>query len=245
MGKIYDIGPRQTFTPLPTGDYVLTLKDVSEHIEEEDSQYFKKGDMRLEWTWEVAVPDEEPAIRRSRAAPPASWNEKSTFVKIAEALRLVDHERAVTEGAHINWDVAIGKQCMGSILKLPKEGKPGEWTDNIKAFSPMPAVPDSTPRAPLSNAIAQRLKDLLVFTDGDFVVLPENMTSGQMATMMREVGSQALTATAKRNLADMRDMASMVAVQLPAELQEEPGTNKYGLLQVDAIQRLIDGAQDV
>jgi len=243
MGKIYDIGPRLTFTPLPTGDYVLTLKDVSEHIEEEDSQYSKKGDMRLEWTWEVAVPDEEPATRRSRAAPPASWNEKSTFVKIAEALRLVDHERAVTEGAHINWDVAIGKQCIGSILKLPKESKPGEWTDNIKAFSPLPAVPDSSAKAPLSNAIAQRLEDLLRLVDGSFVLLPDNMTGGQMATMMREVGSQALTAAAKRNLADMRDMASMMAVQLPEELSKEPVTNKDGLLQLDAIQKLIDATQ--
>jgi len=63
--------------------------------------------------------------------------------------------------------------------------------------------------------------------------------------MMREVGSQALTATAKRNLADMRDLATMMAVQLPDELWHEPANNKDGLLQVDAIQRLIDGAQDV
>jgi len=239
MGKTYEVGPRQTFTPLPTGDYVLTLKNVSEHLEEEDSQYSKKGDMRLEWTWEVAIPDEEPATRRSRAAPPASWNEKSTFVKIAEALRLVDHERAVTEGAKINWDVAIGKQCIGSILKLPKEGKPGEWTDNIKAFAPLPngpVVPQSSQASGKPSAgLIQRYNDLVALS-GLPDTLEKDASPLLMAQAMKVLGNKPLTDMARSQLKDLIDMSEMAGGGHFDELGPE-ATMKDGLLQADAIQK--------
>jgi hypothetical protein len=235
MGKIYDVGPRQTFTPLATGDYVLTLKEVGEHVEEEDSQYSKKGDVKIEWTWEIAVPDEEPATRRTRAAPPASWNEKSTFVKIAEALRLVDHERAVTEGAHIDWDKAIGKQIMGSILKLPKEGKPGEWTDNIKAFAPMPHAPTTT-QAPVSGALRERYRALCALAGTSSHVADQANGKG-LAEAMKALGAQPITADAKRQLAELNDTLTLVGAE-PIDLAGiDSWTMRAALLAADKIEK--------
>ena len=239
MGKIYQVGPRQSFTPLATGDYVLTLKEVGEHVEEEDSQYSKRGDVKVEWTWEVAVPNDEPTTRRVRAAVPASWNEKSTFVKIAEALRLVDHERAVTEGAHINWDVAIGKKCMGSILKLPKEGKPGEWTDNIKAFAPYQGpedVPLGESRSEVRQAGAtfmKRMHRLLLFAGIEEAIDPA-LSSAALGARMREIGAMAMNDAANRNLRGLLETADMVGIPMAPETW--PATIKDGLLLADKVE---------
>jgi len=241
MGKIYDIGPRQTFTPLNTGDYVLTLKEVGERVEEQDSQYSKKGDVKVEWTWEVEVPGEEPTTRRSRAAPPASWNEKSVFVHIAEALRLVDHERAVTEGAHINWDVAIGRQCIGSILKAPKEGKPGEWTDNIRAFAPMPETPAASngTKAP-SAGLLKRLADLAAFAGTDDTKFNgDGASSYTVASHLSMLGKQPMTDTAWKNLGEMRSLLVEMGGDFTEELPKD-ATLKDGLLYIEKLQKTME-----
>jgi len=247
MSKIYHLEPKKSFEALPTGEYVLTLKEWREVVEEQDTQFSKKGDVRLEFHWNVAVPGGEDTDRKDWCSVAATANEKTKLLKIAAALRVVDLDRAMQDGCDLNPDLWTGRSCVGTIVRKQKDDK--SLTDSIVSYAPTSnVVGHSEPgsngpsKVPLSNAIAKRLQDLLTLTDGDFVGLPANMTGGQMATMMREVGAQALTQTAKRNLADMRDMASMLAVQLPDELCHEPATNKDGLLQLDAIQKLIDAA---
>jgi len=244
VSKIYHLEPKKSFEALPTGEYVLTLKEWREVVEEQDTQFSKKGDVRFEFTWSVAVPGGEDTERKDWAAEAKTANEKTKILLIAVALGMASMERAQREGLDYNPDLWVGKSCVGTIVRKVKDDK--SLTDSIVSYAPTSSVsgpsgePQPASKAPLSNAIAQRLHDLLVLSDGDIVDLPANMTGGQMATMMREVGNQALTATAKRNLADMRDMASMMAVQLPDELCHEPATNKDGLLQLEAIQKLID-----
>ena len=245
MGKTYDIGPRQNFLPLPTGEYVLTLKSWEERTEEQDSQYSKKGDTRLELTWIVAVPNDEPATRKARLSIPMSWNEKSNFVHAAEALRLVDHEKAIAEGAHVNWDMGIGKSCTGIIVKKLKEGKTDEWTDSITAYAPLPQnaqnAPVGAPERTAGTGLVQRYQRLIKFA-GTADTVPEGLSSLEVAGRMKLLGAGDMTDHAVRQLKNAMELWQM-ATDDPVPAVGVPQTLKDGLLALDKIETAL-GALD-
>ena len=135
---IYTIGPRKEFTALSTGEYVMTLRSVEQEVEEKDSQYSKKGDIKVVWTWDVAVPSGESQQRKSRTPPPETWSKKSNFVHICTALGLVDDQRASEEGIQLDPATGVGRKCIGVIVQKLKEGSTFEFTDSITAFKPLP-----------------------------------------------------------------------------------------------------------
>ena len=202
MSKIYSIGPRRAFTPLPTGEYVMTLDSWQEREEEQDSQYSKKGDIKIEWTWIVSLPNDEDTTRKTRGAIPKQWNEKSTFVHVAEALGLVDHAFAVTNGTKVNWDMGVGKKCLGTIVKKPKESNPSEMTDTIEAYA-LYVTASTVVQPPASNALAlqDRYQQLLNFA-GMENQLPLGAKQIEIANAMRALGAQPITAVALEMLSD-------------------------------------------
>jgi hypothetical protein len=140
MGKVYDIAPRVEFEALNTGDYVLRLLEYKEVVEDHDTAFSKKGDVRLQFQWEVDVPGAEPTERRDWASIPKTFAAKSKFVMIALALGIVDESVAATAGAQIDFDDGLGKRCMGTIVRKIKEGTK-EWTDQITAYTALTRIP--------------------------------------------------------------------------------------------------------
>jgi hypothetical protein len=235
MSKIYDIGPRQNFLPLPTGEYVITLKSWEERAEEQDSQYSKKGDVKIELTWIVAVPNDEPATRKARLSIPASWNEKSNFVHAAEALRLVDREKAIAEGAHVNWDMGSGKSCTGTIVKKLKEGKTDEWTDSITAYAPLPQnAPQAAPERTAGTGLVQRYQRLIKFA-GTQDTVPEGLSSLKVAGRMKLLGAGDMTDHARQTLQSAVEILH-TASDGPYPEIGTPVTLKDGLLALDQIE---------
>lgn len=152
MGKTYTIAPRVEFTPLPTGEYVARLMHWQEKVEERDTQFSRKGDVQIEFHWEVEVPGAEAEERRDWASIPRTWAKKSKFVQIALALGLARDGQAAEEGAVIDWDDGLGKRCKVTIVRSIKEGT-NDWTDKITGYmrlDQLPTVPQrrTAPAAP-------------------------------------------------------------------------------------------------
>jgi hypothetical protein len=249
MGKTYKVGPARAFEPINTGDYRLTFKGWEETTVDRDGRYSKKGDPQVRITWIVDVPNrDEETIRRVDINPPATWNSKSNWVKIAEALGLVDHEKAVLEGAEMDWDNAINRQCMGSILKHYKEEKPTELTDSIKAYSPMPAKPvfgrdeSSVPLAPAprSNPLLARAKRMNMFAGKPDNLTPE-MNSQVLATHLRSLGAEPMNDTAVRMLIDAQDLLQLVGGTVPEIDKSE--TIEQGLKALDVLEKAMEALE--
>ena len=245
MSKIYTMGPEKTFTPLPTGEYVLTLKEWKEVTEDKDSQYSKKGDVKIQFTWAVTVPGDDDAERRVSVAPPEGYNKKSTLCHIGVALGVIDAVKAAAEGLSYNPDQWVGRKCMGTILRQPKQDDPKTMTDKISAYSPLPAntfvpspIGDVSLSAPAVDELTARFLQLLAFDEGEASELPAGLTRAQIVKRMRDLGALPLSDAGNRTLADERDVASMMGVALPEELNYEPATVREGLLQLDAIKKL-------
>lgn len=245
MGKTYTIGAARNFTAIPTGDYTLTLKSWQEVTEDKDSDFSKKGDLKIELTWlvDVASEDGEDVTRRVRFAPPSSWNAKSTFVKVAEALKLVDHDKAKSEGATVDWDKGIGKQCIGSILKHPKESEPTVMTDTIKSYSVLPAKPvfgeSSVPlaQAPRANPLLARAKRMNMFA-GKPDNLTADMNSQVLATHLRSLGAEPMNDSAVRMLLDAADLLQLVGGTVPEIDKSE--TLEQGLKALDILEKAME-----
>jgi hypothetical protein len=260
MSKTYEIGPRQNFIPLSTGEYTMTLKSVEEHVEEQDSQYSKKGDVRLEWTWLIELPgEEEPAVRKTRTPIPQSFNEKSGMVKILVALKLVDAAKAIAEGCKIDPERGVGRRCLGTIVKKLKEGKSDEWTDSITAYAPIPSSPAPLSGVPLggstaspaaqgvpadarvaSEALRHRLDKLAAFAGTSAVdKAATEASAATVAAHIRSLGNMAMTEVAQRNLEETMETASVMGLQV-AETVPFVGTLKDGLLLCERIQAQVD-----
>lgn len=248
MGKTYTIGAARNFTAIPTGDYTLTLKSWQEVTEDKDSEFSKKGDLKIELTWlvDAASEDDEDVTRRVRFAPPSSWNGKSTFVKVAEALRLVDHDTAKSEGATVDWDKGIGKQCIASILRHPKESEPTVMTDTIKSYSPMPAKPvfggaESVPLAPApaprANPLLARAKKMNLFA-GKADNLTSEMNSQVLATHLRAVGAEPMTDNARKWLGDAADLLLLMGSTVPDV--GTPETLEQGMKALDTLEKALE-----
>lgn len=250
MGKTYTIGAARNFTAIQTGDYTLTLKSWQEVTEDKDSDFSKKGDLKIELTWlvDVASEDGEDVTRRVRFAPPLSWNGKSTFVKVAEALRLVDHDKAKSEGATVDWDKGIGRQCIGSILRHPKESEPTVMTDTIKSYSPMPAKPvfgrdeSFVPLAPAprSNPLLARAKRMNMFA-GRPDNLTADMNSQVLATHLRSLGAEPMNDTARKMLIDAADLLQLVGGTVPEIDKSE--TLEQGLRALDVLEKAMEALE--
>ena len=232
---VYNVGPRQAFTPLPTGEYTLTLKEVGEKIEEKDSQYSKKGDVKVEWTFEVAVPNDEPVVRKVRAAAPVGWNEKSTFVHIAEALGLVNRETARANGASVDFGSALGRKCLGTIVKKLKEGSTTDYTDNITAYAPFVAAAGEAATAkPAGSKLRDRLLALIAFA-GTQTVVPEGMSRAGMATLMKEIGARLMHDDARGQLQAAIEIYQLSGGDAPIADLAEGATLKDGFLLLEDI----------
>jgi len=147
MGKTYTVAPRVIFTPLDTGEYVLTLLEVVEQVRDKDYLSYKKGDIQLEFHWEVTVQGADNEERRSWASVPKTWSKKAPFTHIAVALGLISDEEAAEQGASIDFELALGKRCLGTIVRKMKEGTQ-DWTDEITAYALLTRIPPSRPRRP-------------------------------------------------------------------------------------------------
>ena len=151
VGKTYHIAPRVEFTPLATGEYILRLMHWEEVTEERDTQFSKKGDIRIQFQWEVEVPGDDPVERRDWAPIPRTWSKKSKFVQIALALLHVPDQFAAENGFEVDWDDGLGQRCKASIVRKPKEGS-NEWTDSIVGYFPLDQVATAPSRRPAQPA---------------------------------------------------------------------------------------------
>ena len=246
MGKTYTIGAARNFTAIPTGDYTLTLQSWQEVTEDKDSDFSKKGDLKIELTWlvDAASEDGEDVTRRVRFAPPSTWSAKSTFVKVVEALKLVDHDKAKSEGATVDWDKGIGKQCIGSILRHPKESEPTVMTDTIKSYSPMPAKSvfggeSSVPSAPAprANPLLARAKRMNYFAGW-----PDNLTADMnsqvLATHLRSLGAEPMNDNAVRMLVDAQELLQLAGGTVPEIDKSE--TIEQGLKALDILEKAME-----
>lgn len=206
----YEIGPRKSFVPLATGEYVLTLKSWEEVIEESDSQYSKKGDKRIRWTFTVAVPNEDNTERRVMTSIPGTFSEKSIFVQIISALGVVDMEKAKADGVSINPDNFVGQQCLGTIVRRVKDGKqPNDhdaWTDSITQYAPYVT---SSAEQPLIRTGGNKLLEralLLEKMAGTNAPITADMSRETLVSAMKARGAQGITAHAIKWLKDADEM---------------------------------------
>lgn len=243
MGKIYDIGPRSTFVALPTGEYTLTLKSWEEQIEEGDVVYngktiTHKGDIKIEFTWDVDVPGGESQERRVRVAIPSSWSSRATMVHIANALRVVDDDRAASDGASLNFDLWLRKQCLGTIVRKPKESDPKVLTDSITAYAPLPQNAQNAsvgaPERTAGTGLVQRYQRLINFA-GTQDTVPEGLSSLEIAGRMKLLGAGDMTDRAQRTLKDAIDLLQMASDGPYPEIGT-PVTLKDGLLALDKLE---------
>jgi len=140
MARQITLAPRVEFTPLDTGEYKLTLIEIKDIVQERDTTYSKKGDVRLEFHWEVEVPGSEPEQRRSWFNIPKTFSKKSPFVAVIVALGLVTEAEAIENGTTFDLDAGLGRSCIGIIVKKLKEGT-NEWIDEITGFMPLSVRP--------------------------------------------------------------------------------------------------------
>lgn len=235
----YTVGPRQTFEALPTAEYHLTLKSWKEVTEQTDTEFSKKGDVRVQWDWIVRVPGQEDQERRDWTNIPTTFSDKSNFIHIVIALRIVDSEKAIEEGATIDPDKGIGKSCMGTIVKsLKKDNK--TWTDKITQYAPLPdAAPPAQPKVDMAKKLRDRLNLLLAFS-GDTNDAPADLTQQALRDALQIVGAKPMTQRAIEQLQEQIQMANMMGVN---DFDDTPIiglTLKDGLLMYEKIAARLD-----
>jgi hypothetical protein len=203
----YTLGPRQTFEALPTAEYRLTLKSWKEIVEDKDTQYSKRGDIRNEFNWIVTVPGAEDQDRRDWCNVPQTFSEKATFVHIAVALQIVDNDKAIAEGATVDWDQGVGKSCLGTIVKALKADNK-TWGDKITAYAPLPAAQEpAKPKADMAAKLRERTSVLSAFAG-----LPDSPTDGLAVTALtnglKALGAQPITPAALQTLQETIETAN-------------------------------------
>lgn len=207
----YTLGPRQTFEALPTADYKLTLKSWREIVEDRDTQYSKKGDIRNEFNWIVTVPGGEDQDRRDWANVPQTFSDKSTFVHIAVALQIVDSEKAIAEGAVIDWDQGIGKSCIGTIVKSLKADNK-TWGDKITAYAPLPATAaPAKSKTDMAAKLRERLNTLLAFS-GETSDAPNDLTPTALQQALKVIGAKPITDKATQILTEAIELANTMGI---------------------------------
>lgn len=207
----YTVGPRQTFEALPTSDYKLTLKSWKEVTETADTEFSKKGDIRVQWDWIVNVPNQEDQERRDWTNIPTTFAEKSNFIHIAIALRIVDSEKAILEGATIDPDKGIGKSCMGTIVKsLKKDNK--TWTDKITAYAPMPeAEAPAKPKGDMAAKLRERLSTLMSFS-GSKNDPPSDLNQQALRDSLQLIGAKPITPEATQLLTEQIELCNTMGI---------------------------------
>jgi len=221
----YTLGPRQTFEALPTADYRLTLKSWKEIVEDKDTQYSKKGDIRNEFNWIVTVPGGEDQDRRDWANVPATASEKSTFVHIAVALRLVESLEAIAEGCTVDWDRGIGKSCIGTIVKSLKPDNK-TWTDKITAYAPLPVQEAPTkPKSDMTAKLRERLTTLMAFA-GEPNDPPTGLDQKALKEALNLIGAKPITPKASQLVSEQIELANTMGIDdfdngpIPATLKD-------------------------
>ena len=233
----YTLGPRQTFEALPTAEYKLTLKSWREITEQNDTQFSKKGDVRVEWNWAVTVPGGEDQERRDWTNIPATFSEKSTFVHIAIALGIVDSVAAIEAGATIDPDQGIGKSCLGTIVKaLKSDGK--TWGDKITQYAPLPAT-TAKPKSDMAGKLRERLQLLLAFSGS-----PDGVATGlsveDLKTALNTLGARPITERAISHIKEAQDNANIMGINEFDDVDPAGLTLKDALLLHERITARID-----
>jgi len=207
----YTIGPRTTFEALETADYRITLKAVQEVTETEDSEFSKKGDIKVQWAFLVSVPAGDDVERRVRTAPPATFSEKSTFNHIIVALGLVDEQKAIDETTVVDPEQGIGRSCMATIVKQLKRDKK-TWTDTFKAFFPLPteAAPAKS-KGDMATKLRERLNTLLAFS-GETSDAPADLDQKALANALKVIGAKPITAKATQYLTESIELANTMGI---------------------------------
>jgi len=221
----YTLGPRQTFEALPTADYKLTLKSWREIIEDKDTQFSKKGDIRVQWDWIVTVPGAEDQDRRDWTNVPATFSEKSTFVHIAVALGIVDSVAAIEAGATVDPDQGIGKSCIGTIVKSLKADNK-TWGDKITAYAPLPvsATPAKS-KTDMAAKLRERLATLMAFA-GEPGEPPADLTQQALKDALNVIGAKPITPQATQRLTEHVELANSMGfpefddMEIPTTLKE-------------------------
>jgi len=233
----YTLGPRQTFEALPTAEYTLTLKSWREITEQNDTQFSKKGDVRIEWNWVVTVPGGEDQDRRDWTNIPTTFSEKSTFVHICIALGIVDSVAAIEAGATIDPDQGIGKSCLGTIVKsLKSDGK--TWGDKITAYAPLPATP-AKPKADMAAKLRERLQLLLAFS-GSSDAVSASLSAPDLKTALNNLGGQPISQRAIEHVREQIDNAKIMGINEFDDVNTDGLTLKDALLLHERITARID-----
>jgi hypothetical protein len=208
----WDIGPRQSFEAIPTGEYVATLKAWAEKIEEEDSKFSKKGDRKIEFTFAITVPDAEDAQRRVRARIPETANEKSLLMHVLGGLGLLDMQATAEKGLRLTPEILdrhVGRSCKVSVIKQLREGKSASdkdaWTDSIKAYMPYTAPTAVAPAAasPAGGpAVSAKLLERVKAMDAlaGLTTPSDVLTAEQIIGHMRQLGAQVINKHAIQSL---------------------------------------------
>jgi hypothetical protein len=205
----YTLGPRVEFEPLPTADYKLTLKGWKEITVTVDTQFSKKGDTQIEWSWIVAVPNAEDAERRTWSPIPATFSEKSTFVHIVTALGIVDSVAAIEAGATIDPDAGVGKSCLGTIVKALKSDNK-TWGDKITQYAPL-ANGGAKPKTDMAAKLRERLGALMAFA-GDMGDPPADLTQQAIRDSLITIGAKPITARAARYITEQIELANTMGI---------------------------------
>jgi hypothetical protein len=232
----YTLGPRQTFEALPTADYKLTLKSWKEIVEDKDTQYSKKGDIRVEWNWIVTVPNSEDQDRRDWSNVPATFSEKSTFVHIVIALGIVDSVAAIEAGATVDPDQGIGKSCLGTIVKSDNK----TWADKITAYAPLPA--EAAPvksETDMATKLRDRLNTLLAFS-GETSDAPADLTPTALQQSLKLIGAKPITAKATQYLTESIELANTLGINDWDDFKLDVLTLKDELLLHEKITAVLD-----
>lgn len=232
----YTLGPRTSFEALPTAEYTLTLKSWREITEQNDTQFSKKGDIRIEWNWFVTVPNSEDQDRRDWTNIPATFSEKSTFVRICIALGIVDSVAAIEAGATVDPDQGIGKSCLGTIVKsLKADGK--TWGDKITQYAPLPAAA-AKPKADMAAKLRDRLQLLLAFS-GSPDGVAASLSAADLKTSLNNIGAQPITQRAIDHIKEAVGNANIMGIN-EFDGIEMPATLKDALLLRERITARID-----
>ena len=232
----YTLGPRVDFEALPTADYRLTLKTWKETIEAADTKFSKRGDVRIEWSWLVAVPGGEDQERRDWTNIPATFAEKSNFVHIAIALGIVDSVKAIEEGATIDPDQGIGKSCIGTIVKaLKTDGK--TWGDRITQYAPLGAE-SAKPKTDMAGKLRERLSALLAFA-GEMGDPPADLTQQAIRDSLITIGAKPTTARAARYITEQIELANTMGIN-DFDSSATPTTLKDALVLFERITARLD-----
>ncbi len=235
----YTLGPRTSFEALPTAEYKLTLKSWREITEQNDTQFSKKGDVRIEWNWIVTVPGGEDQDRRDWTNIPATFSDKSTFVHICIALGIVDSIAAIEAGATIDPDQGIGKSCLGTIVKsLKTDGK--SWGDKITQYAPLPAAgANGKPKSDMTAKLRDRLTMLLAFS-GSPDGVATNLGQEDLKKALNSLGGQPITQRAIDHIKEQIGNANIMGINEFDDVSTDGLTLKDGLLLHEKITARID-----